>query len=547
MNQSQIQQNETLYRHLARFGRRLRLYDGWRLAQQTLWVAGLAMALVQVAGRLWPISHLVWWTLAPLCCWLLAVPAVAILRPLSPVRVARRVDLELGLKERLSTAWLLRASKPSFSFQPALIAHQHQDALTVAQHIHPGRAFPLPWQRRSLLVAAVLLAAAVGLALLPNRMDAVLAERAAVAREAEAQARQIENLRQEIEQAAELTPEERQELLRQLEELAQELRDNPGNREQALADLSTVEETLRQKLDPDAAAQQATLDALAVQLQSLAQGEKGAQADPAQMDETLQALAEEIAGMSEAERQALAQSLVQMAARAMQSGDTDLAQALAALAQAAQAGDGQATAEAAQAAADAMARTQANLDKQATLQRALSQLQSSRQALAQSGQGQQGQQGGQGAAQVPGAGQNPGQGQGQGQNQGGQGGQGTGGQGTKADQLPPGTGTGQANRPQGEGRPTEVGELDQQIYVPWDRLPGEGQELIVPGQDTGQGDTQVRERRDPLPGAAGPALVPYHQVYYQYLDAANKSIDQNYIPLGLKTYVWEYFSQLEPQ
>jgi hypothetical protein len=230
--------------------------------------------------------------------------------------------------------------------------------------------------------------------------------------------------------------------------------------------------------------------------------------------------------------------LAQMAARAAQAGDTDLAQALASLAQAARSGDTQAASAAAQAASAAMRQAQGELDQQAVLQRTLSELQEGRQAMSRAGQA---------AAQAPGSGQGQGQqGQGQGQQGQGQGGQPGGGGGTKADTLPPGTGTGQAARPKGEGKPGDVTQLDQQVYVPWDRRPGQGEEVTIPGQDTGQGNTEVRERPNPLPGASGEALVPYHEVYYDYLDAANQAMEQTYIPSGLKDYVREYFSRLEP-
>ena len=41
---------------LVRLGRRLRLRDGWLLAQRSLWVACAAALLVQLAGRLWEIG-----------------------------------------------------------------------------------------------------------------------------------------------------------------------------------------------------------------------------------------------------------------------------------------------------------------------------------------------------------------------------------------------------------------------------------------------------------------------------------------------------------
>ena len=82
--------------------------------------------------------------------------------------------------------------------------------------------------------------------------------------------------------------------------------------------------------------------------------------------------------------------------------------------------------------------------------------------------------------------------------------------------------------------------------MPWERRQGSGDELAISGQETGQGEIEVREQTDPLPGAAGPALVPYYDVYYDYLDAAVQSIERSYIPPGLENYVRDYFSQLEP-
>jgi hypothetical protein len=476
------------------------------------------------------------WTAIPLLAWLLIVASLSLLRPLPPARVARRIDAELALKERLATAWMLGAKSGDTGHRSPitepLIALQQQDALAAAQAIEPRQALPLRWLHRPLLWAATLAALAIVSTALPNRMDARLAERAAIAEEAQAQAQRIEELAQQLE-TDELSPEEREELLRQLEALAKQLRDNRGDREEALANLSEIEERLKQKRDPNADARQATLDALAAELQALArgenaQGENGQEkADPAEMEEVLQELAQKLSQMSQAERKAAEQALAQMAARAAQAGDVDVAQALAALARAAQSSDGESApsaSDAAQAAAMAMAQARADLDAQVALQRALDQLQSSRQMIAQAGQGQ---------SQSP----NPGQ---------GQQGQGQGGQGTKARQLPPGTGTGQADQPKGDAPSTGTDDQGQALYVPWERRQSQGDELFIPGQDSGQGETQTRERKDPLPGTTGEALVPYHEVYYQYLDAANQTIEHSPIPSGLKDYVRDYFSNLEP-
>ena len=95
---------------LKRLGRRLRLRDGWQAVQRSLWTACAAALVIQVAGRVWPIADLLRWTLVPLVVWLPLVVGWALLRPASHARVARRCDLELGLKERLATAVVLSSS-----------------------------------------------------------------------------------------------------------------------------------------------------------------------------------------------------------------------------------------------------------------------------------------------------------------------------------------------------------------------------------------------------------------------------------------------------
>ena len=192
------------------------------------------------------------------------------------MRVARRVDLELGLKERLSTATALHSC--ALSLQQDLVAKQSQDALAIAQSIEPRSAFPLRWQWRPLALAGALIAGVVLLSLLPNPMDALIAERAEVAAAVREQAERIDELRDEI-AAAELPEDRREELLRQLAELADRLRANPGDRESALADLNRLEEALKRQVDPQADAKQAALDALAQQLESLAAQESGETTD----------------------------------------------------------------------------------------------------------------------------------------------------------------------------------------------------------------------------------------------------------------------------
>jgi hypothetical protein len=525
--------------YLITLRRRLRLRDGWLLAQSTLWIPLVAGIGILLTGRLLPIEDIAFWVFAPITLWLCANLLYSGFRPRPLENVAQEADLELGLKERLSTATELAGK--NFRQEPGspvhqLPAYQKNDALIVAKSIQPRHAFPLLWLSRPLIVAAGLLATTLVLIYLPNPMEAILAERAAVEDAAQEQAEKIEEIKDEIEQNQDLSPEIQAELLRQLDELTQQLRNNPGDREKALADLSKLEEELRRQIDPNADLQQQSLEAISSQLQSLAQQED---ANPLTPTEALEQIASELANMSESERQDLAEALAQMAAQAAQVGNTDLAQSLAAMSQAALSGNTEAASQAAGDTSQALVQSQQALSDQQTLQQALDQLQNSSQAMAQAGQpGQQmaGQQPGQNA-QGSSPGQNPGQ---------GQSGQGLSGGGTKADTLHPGTGSGQAGRPEDVDTGGASGELGDQVFIPWDRRGSEGEEVSIPGQDTGQGETITRENPNPSGGLPGDALIPYQQVYTQYFNAAQQAMNRSEIPLVYRDLVRDYFTQLEP-
>jgi hypothetical protein len=84
------------------------------------------------------------------------------------------------------------------------------------------------------------------------------------------------------------------------------------------------------------------------------------------------------------------------------------------------------------------------------------------------------------------------------------------------------------------------------VYVPLERLGSGDAPLFIPGQDTGQGETQVREGQNPLPGVTGPVLMPYQDVFGIYQQAAAQALEQGYIPEELREYIRLYFSRLEP-
>jgi hypothetical protein len=530
----------TLDFYLHRFSRRLRIRDCLNAVQHILWAFSLLAFSFQIIGRFVPVPHLILLSLAPFLCCLLAITIYSLLKPLPNLRAARRIDYELDLKQRLSTALALQESENAF--HPSLVRAQEQDALSIARNISGIQILPLKWARLHLSTAAFLISLAIILAVAPNPMNNILAQREAIAQAAKEEAKHIENLSQDIGGSQELSPDERQQLERQLAELAQALRANPGDLEKALADLSRVEQALQQQLDPAQAARQANLNSLTSRLESLASLQNNP--DRSQLENAAAALEEmagQIGSMNQNQRQALADVLAQLAAQSAQAGDAPLSQALSDFSQVVRSGDLEAVKQASIAAQQAMDNTQAHLVDQAALEQALVQLQASRQALAQAGQAVA--RAGSGQSNP---GQNPGQGAGQGQGQNPGQGNPAGGGGSRANTLPPGTSQGRAARPQGNAPDAQASDLQAQVYAPWQRSPGNGEESFVPGQDTGQGETQIRQGQNPLPGSTGPFLVPYYEVYSSYLNAANQAMQQSYVPSSLLDYVRAYFSQLEP-
>ncbi len=518
---------------LAVFRYRLRLRDGWLLFQRISWIAALLVVTILVTGRMVPIPQLGVWAFVPPLFILCASLGYSLLKPVSLMIAARQVDLALGLKERLSTA--LEFGEQVEDASPAiLVRRQMADARKIAASIDSRKVFPLKWLRQPTLAATGILVVALVLAWLPNPMDAVLAERAAVAQVAREQAERIESHQQVIEQSATLTPELQAELLRQLGELAEKLRQNSGDREKALADISQLEASLHRQVDPNADQSQVSLQAIEAQLQTLAKMEDIDEGDPTLSAEALNKMAEELDKMDLAQQASLSGSLSELAAQAAQAGDTTLSQALASLSQATRVGDSTAAAQASSQVLGALDQARQLANDQNALQQAMGHLKNASQAISSAGLPNQSILSNQMGSQ---SGNNQGQ---------GQSGQGMSGGGTKANQLPPGTGAGQARPPRNQDTGSQTGDPADALFVPWERRSDQGAELTIPGQDTDQGETLTRENPNPLAGLPGTALIPYQQFFSQYQQAAQQAMDRIDIPPAYKDLVRDYFTLLEP-
>ena len=181
-------------------GRRLRLFDGQQLLVRSLWLPLLMAGLVQGFGpEFSPSPTTTCYTWLPLLIWLPAILLYSLLRDLPPQHIAQRTDRALALHNRLATAIELETKQDiTTHFEPDLVIQQALDAQQLAATLKPKQAFPLRWQRNPLLVAAFALFATLLLIYLPNRMDAVLAERAAITATAEEEAQELDELAEEI-------------------------------------------------------------------------------------------------------------------------------------------------------------------------------------------------------------------------------------------------------------------------------------------------------------------------------------------------------------
>jgi hypothetical protein len=189
--------------------------------------------------------------------------------------------------------------------------------------------------------------------------------------------------------------------------------------------------------------------------------------------------------------------------------------------------------------------------------------------------GQPSQQGQDGQSGQPQAGQDGQSGEQEGQQgQSGQSGQGQDGQPGQQGQEGNGSGSSQEGSPNGEntsavgggagdspGGEGQEGQTAQGGQIAQDNNPdgqGEGQydPIYAPQRLGGQSDQQVQLDGDASNAPVqegefsqnpdGNVSVPYNQVFSDYSDAANRALESDYIPLGLRDVVRDYFSSLEP-
>lgn len=516
-----------LSRALAAFGRAHRLQSALSWALRLL-ALGLALDVVALAARrsapsLDPPGAVL---LLPPLLGVLVGAALGLMRRPKQEWLAREVDARLGLRERTLTALELVAG----SSGPAgpLAGVQLEDALHHLRRADPQDAFPARLPRREAVVALVLAALLVPLLLLaPPRSGT--AQGTSAERLALGEAERLEAIAAEIEaeQPLDQNAESGAQLARMLREVAEGVRQAASDPDRAVAQLGDAERRMAQLQRPQAFDTAAALSRLADALDRDQRTRPVSNAldrrDYGRAAEEMRQLGQQAQGGSPADRQAISEAL-QRAAAATARYDERMAEALREAAQRAGQGEQRGT----EGAAEQMDRAGGEMRRQETLERALSQLQNSRQSVA-SGARQDGSRTDPRAGSR--GGNEPGQGEGQGQGQRGQG------QGQPGASSGQGDGEGQGEG--GGGAGTGSGNGSASVYDPAaTRL----RQVQVPGGDFDrphmtEGDAQSDDRQ-------GGVTVDYRDVLPTYQERATRAMQDRYVPLGMKDLVRDYFSSL---
>ena len=492
---------------------------------------------------------------------------------------ARYFDLEFNLGERVSTAFELLSGR--IGTHPDIAARQLADALAQARVINPRERIALDFRRGELFALLALSVALLGMIALPSIVGAELLS------EPPSQAVELarEDIREMIEATAKdpnLNEVDRQDMLDALEIALERLQETEISQEEAFAAMSQLEAQLDEigielgeTLELDQSALQAGLEALDDFAPPMDEGGEQAGDDYSALSEALEQLAQAARDMSAQEMQAAADALEE-AADELAALDAALEEQLDEMAQALQEGaqdPGEQLDAAQEALAQQQQQSQRGQNAQMTLQEQAERAEEAAEAIAR----QQAQQGDQQTDDARAGEANPAD---SGQPRAGQEGD------QQSDQAQPGANQGsqQARRNAetggatsqrnpdsrasgggaGEGDPNNLalagsGGEDQGAETN-NRASGRGaidyEALYSPRGIGGGGENEIRLQTDPGDTALaegefddnplGESRVRYDTVFSDYQQAANRALESDYVPLGMRDVVREYFTSLEP-
>lgn len=523
---------QEVYRRLRRRTRQQAAFEGaaWGV------LAWLTLALfLSGAARLWPLVERTTLLLGLACALPFLLAGGALLAAFWPRPIRRWLltcDARLGLAERLTTAWEI--AHQHLTVTPAMREAQREDTLTAFARADLKAAFPLRLPRPWRIAAAALLLLLLPLWWLPNPQDEELARRAALRQAAAAQAERLEAARATLAQSDALTPEQRAEALKALDEAIRTLQDARSTPESQQAALQKAEQRLAElQADARPTAAQALAQAAPLSAPDVAQPlvEALQRGDLEAAQAYVSALTDpSYPTMTPEEQQALGATL-ETIGEALESSAPDLAEAFKEAGSALQNGD----AHSAEAIEQLRARLEALAQAQAAaqnLEQAQAQLQSTRYDLAQTQKAMQ-QMSGSSSQQ---SGNTPGQSGRTGTQDGNTSGQGTTGAGAEA--------TGNQGAEGSTANPMSGHSEDSGTGAPygtttWERLHPQSGSITLPREKL-QGSGTIG------PGTTGSATVNYREVYVSYTRAAETSLARQAYPPVLRAYVRDYFASLEP-
>lgn len=487
---------------------------------------GLAIILLSVA-RFVPWSAVLLWCVVstvagPIC----GVVYSFAIRPTLEA-TARHIDHLMGLSDRLVTAWEFRNSDSTFT------TLQRRDTLASTRTLVPDESITIWPSLRHFLPVMVGLVLIGLLVSLPNPMDRVIQER--------------EHLREQLTQVGEelksteraltkpessLSAEDRaaaEDVLKKLQEALKDAMDIPS----VLAALSEAEQEITLLQEPKISQTRGLREVgapLASSPTTRAMGKALQSEEGLALNDSIDALANQLASMSEAELQELAATLQQAANAATSQGSLSgsLRQASRAIAS----GDPMTAESALSDLAEALGALQEEIEASQALANTLSDLRGVRSfisgvSLAEAGAGVVAE-----AESREGMGTESGSGRGSGDGNvggGGRGGQGTGG----------GTGIGSGGGMGGSGAGNQPGARNGEGT---ERLLTDGETVFIPGQGP---DIPTEVRTEPGIGVVPGTLVPYEQIWGEYAEQAREHMERSPVPQGYKDLVRRYFSELE--
>jgi len=505
---------------------------------------------------------------------------VRLLRPRGLMRRARYFDLEFGLQERVSAA--LELMQGRIVTHPELETRQIADALQHARAIDASAKMPLEFRRREWTLLAVLCLALLGSLILPAR-GAPAALPVDNTPALEAPQADIRDMMEAIAKEPALDDGERQNLLQALQIGLERLQEEALSAEEAFAIMNRLQSQLEQseqRLQNTAALEQ---DALVAALEALGKAappdagpaveDSAARATPPELSDLAQALQNlaQDAMQSSPEAAQQAASTLETAAERMAQAKESLAQQMQSMADALQAQDERALQERLQSAQQSLAQEQVRQQQRARAQQMLRDQAARARAASESIAQQQAQAGasernaeqsqpGQGRSAQPSnlqpdrarSGANSGNQQPQrnlasaGENPAGNddsrsAGAGAGDGAADNRSLPGGGGEDQGastDNQAGGGREIEY----EALYSPRGVRGGGTEEIRLESEDS----ERIMEEGDFDDNPLGESRVSYDTVFREYAGEANRALENDRVPLGLRDIVRDYFTSLEP-